>query len=120
MQCVQATAKEIDAQLSKLKAVRDANDPKVRGQPLPTYFKVPFTEALDLVGTRRVYIEAGTAYVPFEHVVSILFAAFRANVRPALLTIVRGSCRDILTYVYSCCVSCRKNCRALFASTIGR
>lgn len=78
---VQATMNEVEARQSKLKAVRDANDLKVRGQPLPAYFKVPFIEALDLVATRRVYIEAGTAYVPFEHVVSILFAAFRANVR---------------------------------------
>jgi DNA primase large subunit len=32
------------------------------------------------VGSRRVYLEAGVAFVPFDNVVSILFSAFRANV----------------------------------------
>ncbi|KAJ8564029.1 hypothetical protein ON010_g7317 [Phytophthora cinnamomi] len=92
-----ATLKEIEARQSKLKAVRDANDPKVRGLPLPAYFKVPFTEALDLVATRRVYIEAGTAYVPFEHVVSILFAAFRANLSKELSGAFRKYNRSIIS-----------------------
>uniref|UniRef100_K3W811 DNA primase large subunit C-terminal domain-containing protein n=1 Tax=Globisporangium ultimum (strain ATCC 200006 / CBS 805.95 / DAOM BR144) TaxID=431595 RepID=K3W811_GLOUD len=77
----EATAKEIEQRQSKLKAVRDAGviDIKMRMQPLPAFFKVPFTEALDLVGTRKVYLEAGIAYVPFDHVVSILHSAFRTN-----------------------------------------
>ncbi|CAI5740377.1 unnamed protein product [Peronospora destructor] len=91
------TMKEVKARLSKLKAVRDANDPKVRGHPLPAYFKVPFTEALDLVGSRRVYIEAGTAYVPFEHVVSILFAAFRANLSKKLSGAFRKYNRSLIS-----------------------
>ncbi|KAF1791620.1 DNA primase large subunit, eukaryotic/archaeal [Phytophthora cactorum] len=61
--------KEIEARQSKLKAVRDANDLKVRGQPLPAYFKVPFTEALDLVATRRVYIEAVSIAIAIEGVI---------------------------------------------------
>lgn len=110
MDCLtQATPQEIEARQRQLKAVRDAatTDLKQRTAPLPAYFKVPFTEALDLVclifealwlslaccvlnkrmhlyasqvGTRRVYLEAGVAFVPFENVVSILFSAFRANV----------------------------------------
>ncbi|ETK83199.1 hypothetical protein, variant [Phytophthora nicotianae CJ01A1] len=93
----EATMKEIEARQSKLKVVRDANDPKVRGKPLPAYFKVPFTEALDLVATRRVYIEAGTAYVPFEHVVSILFAAFRANLSKELSGAFRKYNRSLIS-----------------------
>lgn len=57
-----------------------ASDIKEKLQPLPAFFKVPFTEALDLVGSRKVYLEAGVAFVPFDHVVSILYSAFRTNV----------------------------------------
>jgi DNA primase large subunit len=78
----QATMKEIEARQTQLKAVRDAQliDRKQRSLPLPAYFKVPFTEAVDLVGTRKVYLEGGVAYVPFDHIVTLLYAAFRANV----------------------------------------
>ncbi|CEG36611.1 dna primase [Plasmopara halstedii] len=93
----EATLKEIEVRQSKLKAVRDAYDLKVRGQPLPAYFKVPFTEALDLVASRRVYLEAGTAYVSFEHVVSILFAAFRTNLSRELSGAFRKYSRSLIS-----------------------
>ncbi|KAG7394429.1 DNA primase large subunit [Phytophthora boehmeriae] len=95
----EATSKEIEARQRELRAVRDAatNDPKIRSQPLQTYFKVPFTEALDLVSTRRVYLEAGTAYVPFDHVVSILFAAFRANLSKQLSSAFRKYNRTLIS-----------------------
>lgn len=95
----EATPKEIEARQRELKIVRDAatTDMKVRTQPLQTYFKVPFTEALDLIANRRVYLEAGTAYVPFEHVVSILFAAFRANLSKQLASAFRKYNRALIS-----------------------
>lgn len=51
----EATQKELEQRQSKLKAVRDAGvlDIKQRLAPLTAYFKVPFTEALDLVRAVR-------------------------------------------------------------------
>lgn len=80
---------------------------------MPAYFKVPFTEALDLVATRRVYIEAGTAYVPFEHVVSILFAAFRANVGGGGLAML-GSCFNVNAVVTVIAVQLSKELSGAF------
>jgi hypothetical protein len=53
----QATPQEIETRQRQLKAVRDAAtiDLKQRTAPLPTYFKVPFTEALDLVRLNTIY-----------------------------------------------------------------
>lgn len=47
----EATPKELEQRQSKLKAVRDSGvlDIKLKSLPLTAYFKVPFTEALDLV-----------------------------------------------------------------------
>lgn len=49
----EATPQEIEARQRELKAVRDAAtmDMKQRTSALGSYFKVPFTEALDLVST---------------------------------------------------------------------
>ncbi|RLN50494.1 hypothetical protein BBJ28_00019678, partial [Nothophytophthora sp. Chile5] len=49
------------------------------------------------VATRRVYIEAGTAYVPFDHVVSILYAAFRANLSKQLSSAFRKYNRSLIS-----------------------
>lgn len=43
-----------------------------------TYFKVPFTEVLDLVSKRAVFLHQGVAYVPETDLVSILASRFRA------------------------------------------
>mmetsp|Transcript_3262 Transcript_3262/g.7999 ORF Transcript_3262/g.7999 Transcript_3262/m.7999 type:complete len:523 (+) Transcript_3262:26-1594(+) len=48
------------------------------------YFKVAFEEALELIKTRRVYIEAGYAYVPKSDIASIIVGAFRAQLSGAL------------------------------------
>ncbi|GAB9467772.1 DNA primase [Globisporangium polare] len=95
----EATPKELEQRQSKLKAVRDAGvlDIKLKLLPLTAYFKVPFTEALDLVGTRRVYLEAGVAYVPFDHVVSILHSAFRANLSKQLAAAFRKYNRSLIS-----------------------
>lgn len=49
-----------------------------------TYYKVPFTEALDLVRQRKVYLQAGYAYVPSDELVSIVTSMFRAHLSLAL------------------------------------
>jgi DNA primase large subunit len=48
------------------------------------YFKVDFTEALDLVKGRRVFVTNGFAYVPRHDILSIIVAAFRAKLSKAL------------------------------------
>ncbi|KAJ0410969.1 hypothetical protein ATCC90586_004322 [Pythium insidiosum] len=95
----EATAKEIEARQAQLRAVRDAQvlDKKDRFLPLPTFFKVPFTEAIDLVGTRRVYLEGGIAYVPFDHIVSLLYASFRANLSKQLASAFRKYNRSLIS-----------------------
>mmetsp|Transcript_29205 Transcript_29205/g.67010 ORF Transcript_29205/g.67010 Transcript_29205/m.67010 type:complete len:331 (-) Transcript_29205:338-1330(-) len=48
------------------------------------YYKVPFTEILNLVGRREVYIEAGSAYVPRTKVISIIEGQFRTSLSRSL------------------------------------
>lgn len=48
------------------------------------YYKVPFTEALDLVRHRKVYLQAGFAYIPSEDLVSIITAMFRSHLSLAM------------------------------------
>jgi len=43
------------------------------------YFKVPFTDVLDLVRKRAVYIKKGCAYVSQNDLVSIIIGGFRAH-----------------------------------------
>ena len=52
------------------------------------YYKVPFTEALDLVRQRRVYLQGGYAYIPNDELVSIITAMFRAHLSLAM-TVIR-------------------------------
>lgn len=49
-----------------------------------TFFKVPFTQALQLVGRRAVYLEKGYAYVPLQSLVSIIVSRFRLHLSRAL------------------------------------
>ena len=51
------------------------------------YYKVPFTEALDLVRHRRVYLQAGFAFVPSDDLVSIITAMFRSHLSLAMTVI---------------------------------
>jgi len=50
-----------------------------------TYFKVPFTEALDLVKNRKCFLRAGFAYVSSRNLVSIVGAKFRAHLSQELV-----------------------------------
>ncbi|XP_077991437.1 DNA primase large subunit-like [Glandiceps talaboti] len=54
------------------------------------FFKVPFIEALDLVKSRKVYLERGYAYVPRSDLVSIILSAFRSNLSHALAVTARA------------------------------
>lgn len=50
-----------------------------------TFYKVPYTQALSLVATRGVYIEAGFAYVPMAKLMAIIISKFRLNLSKALV-----------------------------------
>ncbi len=47
-----------------------------------TFYKVPFTQAKDLVRNRLVFLAAGYAYVPKTRVIAIVANRFRAYVSP--------------------------------------
>ena len=47
-------------------------------------FQVHFTEALDLVQKRKVYVHKGHAYVPYDEMVSILLSVYRTHLSQAL------------------------------------
>ncbi|CAB3984192.1 DNA primase large subunit [Paramuricea clavata] len=51
---------------------------------MTNYYKVPFTEVLDLVRWRKVYLEKGYAYVPRDRLVSIISNCFRIHLSHAL------------------------------------
>lgn len=41
-------------------------------------------EALDLVSRRKVYLQKGQAYVPYDDMISILLAVYRTHLSQAL------------------------------------
>ena len=43
------------------------------------YYKVPWLEAMDLVRARRVFIEAGMAYIPATELLSLVIGVFRSR-----------------------------------------
>lgn len=64
-------------------------------------FQVHFTEALDLVRGRRVYLHRGFAYVPQDDLVSILLTVYRIHLSHSLA--VRGHNRGFLGLLpFSC------------------
>ena len=50
------------------------------------FYRVPFTQVLDLVRRRRVFIQAGYAFVPHTQLLSIIQARFRLNLSRDLTT----------------------------------
>ncbi|PKA57829.1 putative DNA primase large subunit [Apostasia shenzhenica] len=50
-----------------------------------TFFKVPFEEVPELVGSRRVFLLKGNAYVAMNQAVSIVVSHFRSNLSKALV-----------------------------------
>lgn len=51
------------------------------------YFRIPFVQALDLVGKRQVFLQNGMAFVPQSQLVSIIVARFRMSLSRALLQV---------------------------------
>ncbi len=49
-----------------------------------TFYKVPFTEALELVRTRKVLVSNGYCFVPDTDMTSLVAAVFRAMLTQAL------------------------------------
>lgn len=47
-------------------------------------YKVPFTQVLDLLKGRKVYIKSGFAYVPHQDIISILTSIFRSKLSHSL------------------------------------
>ncbi|XP_039252683.2 DNA primase large subunit-like [Styela clava] len=48
------------------------------------FYKVPFTDVLNLVSSRRVFINSGYAYVPQSELISIISTRFREHLSKAL------------------------------------
>ncbi len=59
------------------------------------FYKIPFTDALDLVRQRRVYLQAGFAYIPADELVSIVTAIFRTHISLALTVNQMQSLRSL-------------------------
>ncbi|XP_064626555.1 DNA primase large subunit-like [Lineus longissimus] len=54
------------------------------------YFKVPFTEVLDLVRGRKVFLNKGQAYVPRTELASVIQSVFRTNLSHSLAVTSRA------------------------------
>ncbi|CAD7696056.1 unnamed protein product [Ostreobium quekettii] len=61
----------------------------VRSGRRKTFFKVPFEQVPDLLYHRRVYIQQGFAYVPCEHLSSLVVGHFRARLSKELTLLAR-------------------------------
>jgi DNA primase large subunit len=48
------------------------------------YYRVPFVQALELVGRRECHVSGGNAYVPLARIVSIVAAKFRSELSRSL------------------------------------
>jgi DNA primase large subunit len=76
-----------------LQAVLNANPNRPADDKLPVgyvpvredassaqFFKVKWTQAMDLVSSRRVFLRAGYAFVPRDKLVSIIINRYRSHV----------------------------------------
>jgi DNA primase large subunit len=50
-----------------------------------TIYRVPFTQALDLVQNRQVYVHRGQAYIPESRLLTLVTARFRTNLSKQLV-----------------------------------
>lgn len=53
------------------------------------FFKVPFTDVLELVRSRKVFLQAGFAYIPSSEFVTVMSSVFRASLGQALMMTYR-------------------------------
>ena len=54
------------------------------------FYKVPWTEAVDLVRVRRVLIKGGMAYIPSSELLSLVVGVFRAKLSHNLVLTCRA------------------------------
>ncbi|XP_073729330.1 DNA primase large subunit isoform X1 [Misgurnus anguillicaudatus] len=54
------------------------------------FYKVPFQDALDLVRSRKVYLLAGSAYIPHQEIIAIVLNDFRTRLSKALAMTARS------------------------------
>ena len=64
---------DVDARSVALAKISKTGDGGAAG-----YYRVPFVEAIDLIGRREVYLEKGYAYVPAAKLHAIVVARFRS------------------------------------------
>ena len=57
--------------------------------PHESFYKVPFESVPDLVATRKVYLQAGFAYVSRDQVGSLVVQPFRAHMSKAMVKLAR-------------------------------
>jgi DNA primase large subunit len=81
------SAKEQDQKVHLLRMLladnnKNSNAPTAKDNQ--TFYKVPFTQALDLVAKRQCIVERGFAYIPFSKVISILAGKFRMQLSASL------------------------------------
>ncbi|XP_030628112.1 DNA primase large subunit [Chanos chanos] len=54
------------------------------------FYKVPFQDALDLVRTRKVFLQGGYAYIPQQDIITIVLNDFRTRLSKALALTARS------------------------------
>lgn len=57
--------------------------------PERDFFRVPFTDVLELVRSRKVFVHAGFAYIPSSEFVAVMSSVFRASLVQALMITYR-------------------------------
>ena len=75
--------------LTKLRAVRSADSQTNPITANTLFYRVPFEEAFDLVRERRVYLQAGWAYIPRANLVHIVVNKYRAHLSQQLAATFR-------------------------------
>ena len=58
--------------------------------PHDSFYKVHWLEAIDLVRARRVYMEAGKAYIPSSELLSLVLGVFRSSLSKELVLTCRA------------------------------
>ena len=75
--------------LAKLRAIRSADSQTNPVTANTVFYRVPFEEAFDLVRERRVYLQAGWAYIPRANLVHIVVNKYRAHLSQQLAATFR-------------------------------
>ena len=78
-----ATARAITGSTQQAQAIA------LGSSPHESFFKVPFESVPDLVGSRKVYVHSGFAYVSRDQVGSLVVQPFRAEMSKAMVSLVR-------------------------------